>query len=313
MLTPLLHTMSAPLAFLSLSPLALTWTHTPHPFLWEFVKGSNIGIRWYGLAYVLAFLGGAWLVARYAKANPPRSLLPADKVWDLTIALVVGVFVGARVGYFVFYTPGELIRDPLALIRFWDGGGLSGMSSHGGFIGVVIALVWFAWRNKIPFLHLGDLIASVASLGFLLGRLANFNNGELWGNPTHSTWGVIFESTGGGPDPRHPSQLYQAALEGGLLLAYMQWRAWRTDVIRAQPGRLAGEYLALYAIFRAICEYFREPDRLARDALGNEVPSLLFGLMSRGTFYSLFLLLAGLALIAWSIRKSQKTPAQKIP
>jgi len=295
MLTTLTHTMLSPLAFL--------WTLTPHRFLWEFGEGSDIGIRWYGLAYVLGFVGGAWLLTRYARANPPRSLLPAEKVWDLTIALVIGVMVGARLGYFIFYTPGELLKNPLVLFRLWDGG----MSSHGGFVGVIIALAWFARRGKIPFLHLGDIVASIASLGLLLGRIANYLNGELWGTLTGGAWGVIFAETGGGDAPRHPSQLYEAALEGALLLAYAQWRVWRTGVVRAQPGRLGGEYLAIYAVLRVICECFRAPDIL-RDAAGNEISSLILGL-SRGTFYSVFLFVAGAAIVVYAIRRSRKTAA----
>ena len=124
----------------------------------------------------------------------------------------------------------------------------------------------------------------MAPAGLLFGRIANFINGELWGKPTDGTWGVIFRNTGGGPLPRHPSQLYEAALEGALLLAFMQWRVWRSDVLRTHPGRLSGEFLIAYALVRAIGEIFREPDA-----------SLIFGL-SRGTFYSIFLVLAGLTL-----------------
>ena len=273
-----------------LSPLAFIWTHEPHPFLIQF--SENLGIRWYGLAYVLGFIGGAWLLVRYARANPPRSLLPAEKVWDLIIVLVLGVVLGGRIGYFVFYKPGDFFQNPLTLIRIWDGG----MASHGGFIGVIIALAIYSRRAKIPLLHLGDIVASITSLGLMLGRIANYLNGELWGKLTDGTWGVIFKATGGGPLPRHPSQLYEAALEGALLLAYAQWRLWRTDAVRTQPGRLAGEYFVLYAVFRVICERFREPD---------EGVSLILGL-SRGTFYSIFLFIVGAALVVYSICKFRK-------
>lgn len=277
------------------SLLAAIWTHTPHQHIFKIA--GDFGPRWYGLAYVLGFLGGAWLLMRYAKANPPRSQLPAAKVWDLIIALVLGVFIGARLGYFLFYRPGDLAHDPLVFFRVWDGG----MSSHGGFIGVILALVWFSWRNKIPFLHIGDLVATIAPLGLLFGRIANYMNGELWGIETDGTWGVIFAETGGGPNPRHPSQLYEAALEGLLLFSWGQLRLWRTGVTRNQPGRLAGEFLALYAVVRCVCEHFREPDA-----------NLIAGL-SRGTFYSIFILIAGVALIVYSMRKgkSAKKSSQK--
>jgi phosphatidylglycerol---prolipoprotein diacylglyceryl transferase len=151
---------------------------------------------------------------------------------------------------------------------------------------------WFARTTKIPFLHLGDLIASCFPAGAFFVRIANFINGELWGKVTTAVpWAVIFPHSAdpGTPlaliPPRHPSQIYEALLEGAVLLAYIQWRFWRSEVVRTQPGRLAGEFLIGYAIARMICEMFREPDA-----------SLLFGL-SRGTFYSIFLFIGGLYLI----------------
>jgi phosphatidylglycerol:prolipoprotein diacylglycerol transferase len=190
----------------------------------------------------------------------------------------------------VLYEPRKLIEDPLSFFRIWEGG----MASHGGFIGVAVALAWFARRQKIPFLHIGDLICSTAAAGLLFGRIANFINGELWGKPSEVSWAVIFVNTGGGPLPRHPSQLYEAALEGAVLLALMQWRFWKSDIVRTQPGRLAGEFLLAYAILRMIGEIFREPDA-----------SLLLG-VSRGTFYSVFLVVAGVALI---LRGRQARPS----
>lgn len=252
------------------------WVHDLSPFLIRF--GENAGIRYYGLAYVLGFVGGAWLLGRYARAG--RSQLPADKVSDLIIALVLGVLLGGRLGYFLLYSFDSVRHDPLVLLRVWEGG----MASHGGFVGVAIALWWFGRHQRIPFLHLSDLVVSVAPLGLLLGRIANFINGELWGKPASVPWAVVFPMSGDGI-PRHPSQLYEAMLEGALLLAFMQWRFWRSDIVRTQAGRLAGEFLLAYAIARALGEVFREPDA-----------DLILGL-SRGTFYSIFLIGAGLALI----------------
>jgi phosphatidylglycerol:prolipoprotein diacylglycerol transferase len=159
------------------------------------------------------------------------------------------------------------------------------MASHGGFIGVLLALAWFARAQRMPFMHLSDLIASTAAVGLLFGRIANFINGELWGKITTVSWAVIFRNTGGGPFPRHPSQLYEAFLEGVVLLALAQWRFWRTDVVHTHPGRLAGEIVIAYACVRAIGEVFREPDA-----------GLILGL-SRGTFYSLFMVILGVWLI----------------
>ncbi len=270
-------------------PLAF-WIHNFSPFLGP--HWGNIGIRYYGLSYVLGFLAAASLLIRYARAG--RSQLSAAKVGDLMVAIVIGVMLGGRLGSFLLYHPDQLLRDPLSFFRVWEGG----MASHGGFIGVAVALAWFARTEKIPFLHLSDLIVSAAPAGLFFGRIANFINGELWGTPTRVPWAVIFPNSAdpGTPLhlilPRHPSQLYEAALEGLLLLALMQWRFWRSAIVCTQPGRLAGEFLLAYAIVRTVGELFREPDA-----------SLLFGL-SRGTFYSTFLVIAGAALIAYARAKA---------
>lgn len=259
------------------------WTHNLSPFLGP--HWGNFGIRYYGLGYVLGFLAAAWLLNRYARLG--RSQLPASKIGDLMVVLVIGVMLGGRIGSFLLYTPGQLLSDPLSFFRVWDGG----MASHGGFVGVAVALWWFSRTEKISFFHLGDLIASAAPPGLFLVRIANFINGELWGKPTTVPWAVIFPRSAdpGMPVlPRHPSQLYEAVLEGLVLFAFVQWRFWRSDIVRTQPGRLAGEFLIGYAIMRAIGELFREPDFGV---------SLLFGL-SRGTFYSIFVIVAGVALIA---------------
>jgi phosphatidylglycerol---prolipoprotein diacylglyceryl transferase len=264
---------------------AWLWVHQMSPFLGP--HWGNFGLRYYGLAYLLGFLAAGWLLHHYARAG--RSQLPAPKIADLIMAIVLGVMIGGRLGSFLLYDPAGLFNPPWAFFMIWKGG----MASHGAFVGVAVALGWFARANKIPFLHLGDLICSAAPVGIFFGRVANFINGELWGKPTDGTWGVIFENTGGGPTPRHPSQLYEAGLEGLVLLVYLQWRFWRSDVVQMQPGRLAGEFLIGYAIVRAIGEVFREPDA-----------SLLFGL-SRGTFYSIFLIVAGAALIVQARAKSK--------
>jgi phosphatidylglycerol:prolipoprotein diacylglycerol transferase len=278
--------MSLPLAY---------WVDDLSPFAIRF--WGNIGIRWYGLAYVLGFIVGGWLMMRYHRAG--RSALPANLVPDFIVALVIGVLVGGRLGYFLLYDLDSILHRPLVLLRVWEGG----MASHGGFIGVVLAIWWVSRRSKLPFLHLFDLAASVAPAGLLLGRIANFINGELWGKISSVRWAVIFPKSAseGTPlaliPPRHPSQLYEAALEGALLLLFLQWRFWKTDVVRTQPGRLAGECLLAYAAVRIFCELFREPD---------DGVSLILGL-SRGTFYSLFLVLVGGLLVLRGIRR--RTPA----
>jgi len=272
-------------------PLAY-WVHHLSPFVPYLRFTENIGVRWYGLAYVLGFVGGAWLFQRYAKAG--RSLLPAEKAWDLIIVLVAGVMIGGRLGSFVFYHPADLIHDPLSFFRVWEGG----MASHGGFIGLAIALWLYARSQHLPYFHLTDITVSAGPLGLLFGRIANFINGELWGKISDVPWAVIFplSASPGKPTdlipPRHPSQLYEAALEGALIFGYMQWRFWRSNIVRTQPGRLSGEFLMGYGIVRIVCEVFREPD--------SDV-TLILGL-SRGTFYSIFMVVAGIVWIGLSRR-----------
>ncbi len=269
------------------------WVHDLSPFIVRF--SENFGIRYYGVAYLVGFIGGALMLHAYARAG--RSKLPSEQIADLIVGIVLGVLLGGRLGYFLFYGSDLLIHDPSVIFRVWEGG----MASHGGFIGVALVLVWFSRRNKIPFLHLGDLIASIASLGLLFGRVANFINGELWGMPSRVAWAVVFPSSPKPLMPRHPSQLYEAALEGVLLFGLMQWRFWRTGVTRRQPGRLAGEYLVAYSVARAIGELFREPDA-----------GLILGL-SRGTFYSIFLVTAGVGLILFTPQVPDVKPTDSKP
>lgn len=265
-------------------PLVSYLVHTPHPFLIRF--SESVGIRFYGLAYLLGFITGAWLLHRYYRAG--RSPLDFTAISDLMTYLIAGVLLGGRLGYFLLYHPGVLVHEPLAVIRVWEGG----MASHGAFVGVFIATWLFTRKHPITLPALGDLVVTLVPAGVFLGRIANYLNGELWGKVTTVPWGVVFAATGGGDDPRHPSQLYEAAAEGLLLLAWMQWRFWRGDIIRRQPGRLLGEFLVGYALVRIFCELFREPD-----IFPNGEPSLILGL-SRGTFYSLFLIVAGVVVIA---------------
>jgi phosphatidylglycerol:prolipoprotein diacylglycerol transferase len=281
-------------------PLAY-WVHNLSPFVPYLRFSENIGVRWYGLAYVLGFVGGVLLFQFYAKKG--RSLLSAEKSWDLIVVLVVGVMLGGRLGSFLFYHPEELIHNPLSFFRVWEGG----MASHGGFIGLAIAIAWYARSQKIPFLHLSDIVVSAGPLGLFFGRLANFINGELWGKIADVPWAVIFPLSKypGTPidqiQPRHPSQLYEAALEGAFLFAYVQHRFWRNKVVQETPGQLTGEFLIGYALVRIFCEQFREPDA-----------ELILGL-SRGSFYSIFMIVAGIAFIVVSrqlaARKKPQPPS----
>ncbi len=273
------------------------WVHDLSPFLIQL--GDNFGIRYYGLAYLAGFIAGGLLLRRYSQTG--RTALKVNECIDLVFACVIGVLLGGRLGYFLLYQTDLVLREPLALLRVWEGG----MSSHGGFVGVTLALAWFARARKVSLLHLGDLIASVAPIGLFFGRVANFINGELWGRVTNVPWAVIFPQSAqaGTPailiEPRHPSQLYAAGLEGLCLLAFAQWRFWRTGAVARSPGRLVGEFLIAYAVLRMIGEIFREPDA-----------SLLLGL-SRGTFYSIFMIIGGAVLIALARRSSTSDGANK--
>ncbi|MEO6568236.1 MAG: prolipoprotein diacylglyceryl transferase [Opitutaceae bacterium] len=260
--------------------------HDFSPFLGP--HWGNVGIRYYGLAYLMGFIGSVMLLQLYHRAG--RSPFGMNTINDLMTYLVLGVLIGGRIGYFLLYQLETFAADPLAIFRVWEGG----MASHGGMAGVLVALLWYGRKRQVPFFHLSDLVISTAPLGLFFGRIANFINGELWGKPADVPWAYIFEKTGGGPYPRHPSQLYEALLEGALLLAFMQWRFWSSDVAEKKPGRLSGEFLVAYAVARSIGEMFREPDA-----------SLILGL-SRGTFYSLFMIATGI----WLIRRSTRYSAR---
>ena len=263
------------------------WIHDLSPFLIRFPENplGLDGIRYYGLAYLLGFLG-AWLLLKLYDAKG-KFAMDADTRATLMTAVILGVLVGGRLGYMLLYDLEAFLRNPALLLRVDQGG----MASHGGFVGVILALVWFARRYKYGFLQLGDIMVTVGPLGLMLGRIANFINGELWGRVSLLNWAVIFPESPKdynpalgtyGLEPRHPSQLYEAALEGGLMLLYVQWRFWRT---RPPLGQLSGEFLLGYGIVRIIGELFREPDA-----------ALIFGL-SRGQFYSIFMIVVGALLI----------------
>jgi phosphatidylglycerol:prolipoprotein diacylglycerol transferase len=265
-------------------PLAY-WVDTLDPFLVHFTPG--FGIRWYGLSYATGFVAGAWLLATYARKG--KSVLPGAQVGDFMVALVVGVVVGGRLGSYLLYDGWRSFpTDPLGVFKVWQ----SGMSFHGGLLGVMIAVAWYARKAKIPLLHLWDLVATAGPAGLFFGRLANFINGELWGKPTTVPWAVIFPRSAepGTPwadiVPRHPSQLYEAGMEGVLLFTYLQLRLWKSDAVRDHPGRLAGEFLILYGGLRILGEVFREPDAGISFILG----------LSRGTFYSLLMIAVGIYL-----------------
>ena len=265
------------------------WIHDLSPFLIRFPDNplGVDGIRYYGLAYLLAFLF-AWLLLRLYNQKG-RFVISKEELSSLMTTVILGVLLGGRFGYMVLYDWEAFLQNPLLFFRVDQGG----MASHGGIVGVTIALIYFA-RKRFRFLELSDSICSIAPLGLLFGRIANFINAELWGRPSSASWAVIFPQSPAYYNPdtgifeplaRHPSQLYQAALEGGVLFAYLQWRFW---LRRPSIGMISGEFLCGYGILRSIGELFREPDA-----------SLIAG-MSRGQFYSLFMIVTGLLIIAYA-------------
>jgi len=239
-------------------------------------------IRWYALAYLAGFVAGwQWCMAmaRRDKNAPRPELFDEFLTWA-----VCGVILGGRIGYVLFYNGPEYWAHPLEALKVWHGG----MSFHGGMTGVIVAAILFTRRKKVPFFAFTDLLACVTPIGLGLGRLANFVNGELYGRETDMPWGMIFPR--GGDVPRHPSQLYEAATEGLLLLIIMFFLQ-RQPKVRARMGLLSGLFLCLYGLMRFGIEFFREPDA----QLG-----FLFAGATMGQLLCLPMIVAGLAIIVWS-------------
>ena len=244
-----------------------------------------ISLRWYGLMYLIAF-GLAWWLAN-RQAQKTTGLWTEQQVSDLLFVGFLGVILGGRVGYVLFYQFELFLSEPLYLIKIWTGG----MSFHGGLLGVLLAMAWFAWRNNKSYLQLGDFVAPLIPLGLGAGRLGNFINAELWGRPSDVPWAVLFP--GAGPLPRHPSQLYEFALEGillfGLIVLYRRFNP--------PTGALGGLFLLGYGCARFYVEFYREPDA----HLG-----VLSAGMSMGQWLSLPMILAGLGLIVFAYVRNAK-------
>lgn len=216
-----------------------------------------IAIKWYSLAYLAGIVVGYFHVSRMIRQ--PGSPMAQRHVDDLFFYCTLGIILGGRLGYATFYAP-ELWTHPANLFKLWQGG----MSFHGGLIGTVIAMGWVAWSNKLNFLKLCDCVSVVVPLGLFFGRLANFVNGELWGRVTYANvpWAMVFP--GGGPEPRHPSQLYEAALEGLVLGVILTALYWKTRA-RWRAGLLTGIFTGGYGVARFTVEFFREPDAQLQD------------------------------------------------
>ena len=227
--------------------------------------GMTFALRWYALAYIAGLLI-AWGLMRQALRTPRlwqgAPPLTAEQLERLMTWVILGVILGGRLGYVLFYQPQFYFEHPGMILRVWEGG----MSFHGGFLGVVVAAMLFCWREKIAMLRLGDLFGMAAPPGLFLGRLANFVNAELWGRPTDLPWGVIFPGEAAqtcgqlvGFCARHPSQLYEALLEGLVLGGLVLWGVWRRGWLRL-PGRTMGVFVAGYGVSRFVIEFVRQPD-----------------------------------------------------
>jgi len=262
-------------------------------------RGIDLGfftLRWYSLAYLAGIVLGYWHLTRMIRApGAPMAQRHAD---DLFFYCTVGIILGGRLGYATFYAP-ELWAQPLELLKLWNGG----MSFHGGLIGTVVAIGWVAWRGGLPFLRVADYIAVCVPFGLFFGRLANFVNGELWGRVASPdvAWAMVFPD--GGPLPRHPSQLYEAVLEGLVLMIVLLLLFWKTQA-RFRPGLLVGVFTLGYGLARFTVEYYREPDAQLQEL------ALRTGL-SMGQWLTIPMMLLGLALVAFAlIRKPLASAAR---
>ncbi len=308
---------------------AAYYVHRFDPLIVEIAEGY--GPRWYGMAYVLAFVSGYFVMRWLARKRYAE--LSVSQVGDfITWAALFGVMLGGRLGYVLFYRP-EMLQEPLSILRVWEGG----MSSHGGMIGIVLFTLFYARRYRLSWTNLGDNLVVAAPIGLFFGRLANFINGELYGRASTWPWAVqfpkemlepvnvevarravaaareidpaltspaaIIDVLPGRPElvealrpiltPRHPSQLYEALLEGLVLFLLLWFMRTRT---RVPNGVLTGVFFVVYALFRILVEYLREPD------------AEMIGAFTRGQFFSFFLILIGLAFINYGFRHPWRAP-----
>jgi phosphatidylglycerol---prolipoprotein diacylglyceryl transferase len=271
--------------------------------------GFELALRWYALAYIAGIVI-AWQITLAAIRRPAlwRGNVPPmtrTQIEDLVTWIIIGIIVGGRLGFVIFYQPAYYLANPGQIPMVWQGG----MAFHGGFLGVVVAAWIFTWRHKIPRLAAADAIALGVPVGLMLGRLANFINAELWGRPTELPWGVVFPGAAAqdcagvvGLCARHPSQLYQAGLEGAVLLTVMLWLAFRRDWLKI-PGQITGVFLAGYGAARFVVEYFRQADAqfiTPDNPLGHVIRlGDSFGI-TMGQLLSLPMLAAGIALILYA-------------
>lgn len=239
-----------------------------------------VQVHWYGIAYLAAFLLG-WRLARFRAGRAPWTRLgwSAERVDDMIVWIMLGVILGGRLGYVFFYDLPSFLASPASIFQVWNGG----MSFHGGLAGVLLAMFWWSRRQGGAFFDVMDFVAPCVAPGLFFGRIANFINAELWGNVTDQPWGMVFPT--GGPLPRHPSQLYEAVLEGLVLFAAV----WFYSRKSRERGRVSGLFALLYAVFRFLVEFVRQPDV--------QLGYLAFGWLTMGQILCLPLMAVGLWLL----------------
>lgn len=251
------------------------------------IKIGPLGIHWYGLMYIVGFVAGWWLGVY--RAGRPDSGWRKQEISDLLVYVAFGIVIGGRLGYVLFYNPGHYLANPLEVIQIWKGG----MSFHGGLIGVILAMVLYARKTERSLLAVTDFIAPLVPIGLGTGRIGNFINHELWGRVTDAPWGILFR--GAGPEPRHPSQLYEFALEGVLLFTIL----WLYSAKPRSTGAVSGLFLLCYGLFRFIIEFVREPDA--------HLGYLAFGWITMGHVLSVPMMLIGTGLLWWAYSKMRPT------
>lgn len=292
------------------------WVHDLDPVLVHI--WGDIGIRWYGLAYLAGLAAGWWMLRRWSRQG--RIPLAQDEIIDFVYACGIGMIVGGRLGYCLLYASDAVLANPLVIFKIWDGG----MASHGGIIGLAAGLIWWGRRHRRDILVLGDAAGLLGTLGIGFGRLANFVNGELWGRRTDVPWAVLFPDSIRSPSPfkpwttewyhwvqafavpRHPSQLYASLLEGFLIFAILL----PIHLRHRKPGLTLGLFFALYGVGRFVGEFFREPDAGQPGAPGI---APILGFMSKGQFFTLPFLACGIALAVWAWRQPAKPDAYLMP
>ena len=276
------------------------------------IGGFEFALRWYALSYIIGiFLGWRLAVLATRRADLwPRNQSPLEPVQaeDLMTWIVFGVIFGGRLGYVIFYEPSKYIGDPVSILKVWQGG----MSFHGGFLGVVFTAYLFFKRNHVPYASGADLLALCTPIGLLLGRIANFINAELWGRATEMPWGVAFPGEAAqacgqlsGLCARHPSQLYEAVLEGLLLGMILIFVAFRKNGLK-RPGLISGLFFAGYGIARYMVEFFRQPDAQFQSVTNPVGYAFQFGDygLTMGQSLSLPMIILGIALIITALRRA---------